>query len=232
MPSARVRIAVRRSARRSSDITPLLAIVAVLSGGGAIAAGVAHRHNVARVARYQSDPECRALAVPGAARATAAASPTASASATPVAPSPSVIASPAAACTIEGAIVVGRWIRYFRTMPDYRLAIRTSDGGIDSVALEDVGDRAVWDASPEGTELVVQRFAEAGSTRRPHVTVVSAGGRATRTSWNPAWREDDAEEGMVFLGLVCVGALIALRHARRKRVGWESEVGTRADGVV
>lgn len=206
MPTITVRVRGARSARRPDNLAPILVILAVLCAAGAVASAVAHRHNQARLARYRDDPAC--AAPPAGARGGSLHAAPLVAPATP---------AQGAACTVERARVAGRWIHYLRSTPTYRLAIRTAEGIVDTVELEDTGDRDVWDAAPEGSALVVQRFAESGSARPPHVTVVSVGDRATRTAWNPAWREDDAEVGIVFLSIGCVGALVALRYVRRRR---------------
>jgi len=89
----------------------------------------------------------------------------------------------------------------------YNVAVRTSDGFVDSVELKGTDARALWDATPIGASVLVQRLTE---STRSHVTVVEKDGLVSRTEWNPAWRQDDAMVGVVFLSAVAAIAIIAL----------------------
>ena len=166
----------------------LPAIIAAVSTFGAAAAGVAYRVNESRLARYQTDAFCSAPL------------------SAPARPDGSV-------CTVEQAQVAARWIRTSRSSRYYNVALRTRDGGVDSVALEGTVRRDLWNTATVGAWVLVQRFADSRAHRR-HVTVVRASDLVSPTTWNPVWRNTDAIAGIVFLSVIAAVSLIALAYTR------------------
>ena len=122
-------------ARRKHDSGMLvIAIVAVLSTIGAIAAGVANGDNSARVARFDADPGCRAplnRAVPF---------------------------TPPSMCSNDDATVVAQYVYSQHNSRYYRLALRQSDGAAHSIETERRPAQALGALAPVGTLVRVQRF--------------------------------------------------------------------------
>ena len=175
--------------QRGNGATLLLAICAVLATIGAAAAEVARRHNVARAAAYAGDASCGALAV----------------------------AAPGGLCTTELAVVTGHYVHTYRSSHYYRLVLRTADGAADSIELKGTPHKSLWDASPIGSRLSVQRFAGDGPAKR-HVTLVRAIGLEARTEWNPAWQQGNTEVGVWFLGgLAVVFGIVLLWRGPQRR---------------
>jgi hypothetical protein len=167
---------------RGSSI--LLVIVAALSGVGAIAAGVAYQQNAQRASAYREDPLCW----------------------TPILFPASQEGS---ACSVEAAQVADRWITAHRGSKYYHLALTTRDGVVDTVELQGSDRHLLWNESKEKAPVMVQRFRET-ETGQPHVTIVTRMGSIAKTEWNPAWRANDAVDGVAVLSLCAVGALITL----------------------
>ena len=180
-----------RARKRRSNLIPIVAVIAVLSTIGAIAASIANSNNSARAARYDADPGCQ------------------------VPLTRAVAASPPSACSNGDALVVAQYVHTLKSSRYYRLALRTSDGVVDSIEIQSRPAKALWALAPVGATARVQRFTETGSVRR-HVTGVSVDNLSTRTEWNPAWQRGNTETGMVFLWIIAAASVIALVVMRRR----------------
>ena len=178
--------------RRVSGLVPILAIIAVLATGGAIAAKVSHAHNLLRLALFQADPLCGAAS----AEAERAAS--------------------TRVCTVGPATVSARWVHVYKGSRYFRLALAVPDGAIDSVELKGATEKAAWNAATPGSPATITRFVEALDTK-PHVTRVTAGGLTATTSWSPEWRNRDTDIGIWFLGLTAGACIVALLWIRARR---------------
>lgn len=179
--------------RRAANAAPFLAIIAVLASAGAIAAGMSRQHNAMRAARYASDPSCRTSLFQNSSN------------------------SPKGLCSSESATVAARWVHSYRGSHYYRLALRASDGIVDSIEAKGRNDKAIWIAAPVGAAVTVRRFTENGLTKR-HVTLVAAGGLDAQTQWNPAWEANDAELGGWFLAIVALLSTAGLVWTRARHV--------------
>lgn len=101
---------------------------------------------------------------------------------------------------------------------------RRSDPRSNAIVLAIVAVLALAGAIAAGImhRLTVQRFAEpAGEGVPVHIALLSMGGLTARTAWNPEWRSQDAMVGVVFLGIVSVGAAIGALHWLRR---WRASV--------
>lgn len=140
----------------------------------------------ARAQRYSSDPGCRF-------------------------PTDASVSSKGI-CTEDDAIVVAHYLHTYRGSRYYRFAIRTPDGQVDSVEAKDANARTIWNATPLGATVRVQRIATEDS--RPHITLLSSGMLVERTEWHPTWRTTNTLVGVWLLGMASVSCLVvSLRRA-------------------
>jgi len=177
----------RKPSRRSPW---LYAIISAFCAFWALVAAVLHVDNQSRLAVYQGDNFCRA-------------------------PLTSPVVGSGSLCSVGYARVVDRWVIWHRSRGDYHLGLTAPDGAIDSVELKGAWRQTMWDMSPMGVSLLVQRFREPGQ-RRPRVTLVRTLRSVARTEWNPAWHADDTMSGVVVLGGAALIALIAFVRQRAK----------------
>ena len=168
----------------------LYAIVSAFCAFWAVVAAVLNVDNRARLELYQRDRSCRA-------------------------PLTSPAAENGSLCSAGYARVVDRWVTWHKSTGYYHLGLTAPDGAIDTVELKGAWRRTMWDMSPMGASLLVQRFRQP-LDRRPRVTLVRTRRSVARTEWNPAWHADDTMRGVVFLGGVAVVALIAFVRQRAK----------------
>jgi hypothetical protein len=177
-------------ARRATNPSLLYVCAAAVFAFLALLAAALHVQNRSRLAVYQADGLCRAPL------------------ATPVTRDGSV-------CSVEYAHVVNRWVTWHRSTGYFHLGLRTGDGVIDSVELKGTSRQAMWEMSPMGASLLVQRFRES-PRQRWHVTGVRTLRSVARTEWNPSWHADDTMAGVVFMSAGALIALIALVRQRTR----------------
>jgi hypothetical protein len=183
--------------KRSRGSSALYAVIAGCCAFGAAVAAVLYVGNRSRLQAYQADALCRAALISPAVRE-------------------------GSACSVDYARIVDRWVSWHRSTGYYYLGLRAPDGGIDSVELKGAWRKNMWDMSPMGASLLVQRYQEAHWGRR-RVTLVRTPRAIARTQWNPAWHADDTMGGVVFMS---GAALIALIAFVRKRASLTSESST------
>ena len=177
--------------KKRGSLIPVVAVIAMLSTIGAIGASVAYSNNSARAARFDADPGCQAplnRAVP---------------------------TTPPSACSNDDALVVAQYVHTLKSSRYYRLALRTSDGVVDSIEIQRRPAKALWASAPVGTTARVQRFTEPGSAKR-HVTGVRVNDLSTLTEWNPTWQRGNTEMGIAFLSIIAGASVIALIVMRRR----------------